>query len=578
MAGVNRAAVAVTDTFDVWRVRTNEINSSLNAGTKANTADTIVWRGDAGEVDVSTLSANTVTLSRNVSDAAITVASALGADATKASIQTTGGIKADMASRFGGTVDITGAVTIGGATTLGNAAADDITLTGRVASHVDVKTSITYDMGESTRLWRNYYGQGIKLTGNTTFAADASLDITAGHATKPSLKITDAAQAGATAKLVEIVSTSADTAVRPLFKVTNDNALAVATTAICAQADAGRGFYAISTDTTQARQALPALEIVSNHTTGNTATKNTATLITASALTSGSALNVQSASNARTGHLVHIESTSTNAGSTGDTLHVQNDTQANTALIANFANSTTNVVSIAVGGGVTIRGDLEVTGDTSQFRSSSSVVNDKTIVLGTAGDVVANCAYTAATPPVVTSTAHGLATDNVIFIVNRSGNGIPASKSETVFKITKINNDSFSLKSIAGTSHNATAGAGFISYTGNQTDALVDDAGLYIPGAEDVHMLKWDSDDKFWEFNDSLKIDTATQFVLPKGTTAQQPGSSIAVVNNKSVAAATTGAMRYNTENSYFEGVNAGTTFEAFATQNFSTAIAVALG
>ena len=101
MAGVNRAAVAVTDTFDVWRVRTNEINSSLNAGTKANTADTIVWRGDAGEVDVSTLAANTVTLSRNTSAAAITVASALAADATKASIQTTGGIKADLLSKFG---------------------------------------------------------------------------------------------------------------------------------------------------------------------------------------------------------------------------------------------------------------------------------------------------------------------------------------------------------------------------------------------------------------------------------------------------------------------------------------------
>ena len=247
-------------------------------------------------------------------------------------------------------------------------------------------------------------------------------------------------------------------------------------------------------------------------------------------------------------------------------------------MIANFANSTTNVVSIAVGGAVTIDGDLEVTGSTSQFRSSSSVVNDKTLVLGTAGDVVANCAYTAATPPVVTSTAHGLSTDNVIFIVSRSGDGIPAAKSETVFKITKINNDSFSLKSIAGTSHNATAGTGFISYTGNQTDSIVDDAGLYIPGSEDVHRLKWDNDDKFWEFNDSLKIDTATQLVVPKGTTAQQPAASIAVVNNKSVAAAVTGAMRFNTDNSYFEGVNSGTTFEAFATQNFSTAIAVALG
>ena len=212
------------------------------------------------------------------------------------------------------------------------------------------------------------------------------------------------------------------------------------------------------------------------------------------------------------------------------------------------------------------------------FTSSSSIVNDKTLVLGAAGDVVANCAYTAATPPVVTATAHGLSTNDVIFTVSRTGNGIPAAYSETIFKVTRIDANSFSLKSIAGTSHNATAGAGFISWTGAQTDAIVDDAGVYIPGAEDVHKLKWDNDDKFWEFNDSLKVDTATQFVLPKGTTAQQPAAAIEVVNNKSVAAATTGAMRYNTTASYFEGVNAGTTFEAFATQNFSTAIAVALG
>ena len=60
MAGVNRAAVAVTDTFDVWRVRTNELNTSLNAGTHAKTADTIVWRGDSGEIDVSTYFQNSV--------------------------------------------------------------------------------------------------------------------------------------------------------------------------------------------------------------------------------------------------------------------------------------------------------------------------------------------------------------------------------------------------------------------------------------------------------------------------------------------------------------------------------------
>ena len=53
---------------------------------------------------------------------------------------------------------------------------------------------------------------------------------------------------------------------------------------------------------------------------------------------------------------------------------------------------------------------------------------------------------------------------------------------------------------------------------------------------------------------------------LPTGNTGARPSSPAA------------GYMRFNTDNSYFEGVNSGTTFEAFATQNFSTAIAVALG
>ena len=58
-------------------------------------------------------------MARDAADATITVASTLAADATKASIQTTGGIKADLASRFGAAVDVTGALTVGGSSTLG---------------------------------------------------------------------------------------------------------------------------------------------------------------------------------------------------------------------------------------------------------------------------------------------------------------------------------------------------------------------------------------------------------------------------------------------------------------------------
>ena len=179
MAGVNRAAVAVTDTFDVWRVRTNELNTSLNAGTHAKTADTIVWRDDDASLVANVVTANTLTMTHETGTATVVVSSALAADATKASIQTTGGIKADLGSKFGATVDVTGALTVGGNTTLGNAAGTDtVTFTSRVASAVDVATSITYDVGSSTRLWKDYYGQRVVLTGNTTYTGSASLEIT----------------------------------------------------------------------------------------------------------------------------------------------------------------------------------------------------------------------------------------------------------------------------------------------------------------------------------------------------------------------------------------------------------------
>ena len=94
MAGVNRAAVAVTDTFDVWRVRTNELNSSLNAGTHAKTADTIVWRDDDASLIANVVTANTLTMTHETGTATLVVTSALAADATK-------GTKVRLTAAFG---------------------------------------------------------------------------------------------------------------------------------------------------------------------------------------------------------------------------------------------------------------------------------------------------------------------------------------------------------------------------------------------------------------------------------------------------------------------------------------------
>ena len=562
MAGVNRAAVAVTDTFDVWRVRTNELNTSLNAGTKANTADTIVWRGDSGEIDVSTLSANVVTLSRSTAAAAITVASALAADATKASIQTTGGIKADLLSKFGAGVDVTGNLTVTGNATLGDAAATDtVSFTSRVASAIDVATSITYDIGSSTRLWKDYYGQRIVLTGNTTYTGSASLEITSGHLTKHNALITN--DALTTGSLMQMTSNSADTGTRVLLKVTNDNAAATGATAICAWADSGRALLAKQT----LAAGGPAIEVESANETTN------AMIVTASSLSTGSAAQVTSASNSRTGHLVHLASTSTNAGATGDVLHVKSSTTTNTAMIANFANNTTNVLSVMVGGGVRIDGDLDVTGSTTQVRTASAIVNDKTLVLGATGDNITGVIYSqhSSTPVFTTTANHGLSVDDVIFVTSATTGGVVTS--EQLLTLASVpSTTTFTVDGSINTSSDSTVRT--ISYTGPQLDSGVDDAGIYVPGSTGLHQMKWDDTDNFWEFNDSLKIDTTTQLVVPRGTTAQQPAGSATAT----VAAAITGAMRFNTDNSYFEGVNSGTTFEAFATQNFSTAIAVALG
>ena len=98
MAGVNRANVAVTDTFDTWRIRTNEVNTTLNQGTNAITANTIVFRDDNSSYVANAATLNTVSITHGTTTTALSVTSALAAAAngTKASILTTGGIYATL--------------------------------------------------------------------------------------------------------------------------------------------------------------------------------------------------------------------------------------------------------------------------------------------------------------------------------------------------------------------------------------------------------------------------------------------------------------------------------------------------
>ena len=50
--GTNFANVALTDTFDTWRVRTNQLVTDANDSTHENTANTVVRRGGLNEAEI----------------------------------------------------------------------------------------------------------------------------------------------------------------------------------------------------------------------------------------------------------------------------------------------------------------------------------------------------------------------------------------------------------------------------------------------------------------------------------------------------------------------------------------------
>ena len=667
MAGVNRSNVAVTDTFDTWRIRTNEVNTTLNQATEAITANTIIFRDDNSSYIANAATLNTVSITHGTTTTALSVTSGLAAasDGTKASILTTGGIYATLGSKFAADLTIGTDLTIDGNTVIGSASGDVVSVNATLSTNVIPTTNVSASSGASAGAMLGSTAKNFAHIFNSQQTITAASGITDNV-----FSITSAAGAGNTATIINnsvttgtplsVSSTSTDTSTRKLVQITNDAAAAVATTALSIQSDGGRGIFVDS----NLAAGLPSLEIDSEHTTANAViidsimTTGTVIDVTASALTTGSALFVESTgadtgtrnivdfrqehasatgstvlnvladegygvkitstaatSNASlditsshttkntfnitsasltTGSALNILSTGTHSGNlvsfvsdgaaTGPTLFLRNDATVGGTKILQVANSTADVFSVTQAGDATIGNDLTIAGDfvvtgnlsvagaTSEINTTTTVVKDKTLVLGTQSAVTAGATYTAATPSVVTSASHGLNNDDIIFVVAVSGTGL-AAFSEELVKVSNKTTNTFDLVDLDG-ANITSAGSGSISWVGPQTDALVDDAGIYIPGSTAVHKFKWDDTLNYFESNASLRINNTGQLVLPNGTDAQKPASSATAT----VPAATTGAIRYNSTNSKIEAVTTGTTYENMSTETFATAIAIALG
>jgi hypothetical protein len=196
--------------------------------------------------------------------------------------------------------------------------------------------------------------------------------------------------------------------------------------------------------------------------------------------------------------------------------------------------------------------------------------------LGAKSNVVTGATYTAADPAVVTSTGHTLENGEIIFVVASTGTAI---QSEQLVKVSANGPNVFTAQTVAGANidgENDSTTKTF-SWVGPQTDADTDDAGIIIPGSSAIHSITWDNTDNYWKLNDSTKIDSTGQFVVPVGTTAQRPGSD-AIDADDLVPQATAGAIRYNSEDTKFEFVTSGTTWENIPAESFSVAMAIALG
>ncbi len=103
-----------------------------------------------------------------------------------------------IASLSDGTKDLSisaltcaGSATFAGNVTLGNATADDITVTGSIASSVPVKTTNTYNLGATSLRWANIYSVLLNISGATTLSS--TLAVTGAATLSSTLAVTGAA-------------------------------------------------------------------------------------------------------------------------------------------------------------------------------------------------------------------------------------------------------------------------------------------------------------------------------------------------------------------------------------------------